>query len=115
MEESKYSRHSPEQMHSNVKELTAEQKAGMQLARSLLWIIAGVIVLYALIYLEHACNQPRAPALPGATALPHACSGSHQRAPGLEFAFSNFQYVLNVLLPLLTTVFGFIFGTKTRG
>ncbi|WP_341839257.1 hypothetical protein [Chitinophaga caseinilytica] len=104
-------------------QLTAEQKAGMQLAKSLLWMIAGAIVLYALICLEHGCNQSRAPALPGARILQgpglrmalHACTPQTDQSQPLDFAFRNFQYVLNVLLPVFTTVLGYIFGTRSRG
>ncbi|WP_298708164.1 hypothetical protein [Chitinophaga sp.] len=105
----------PEDLDVLAGELTAQQKAGMQLARTLLWMIAGVILMYALFFIEHGCNQPRAPALPGASALHSVCHSCHRQLPELEFAFSNFQYVLNVLLPILGTVLGYIFGTRTRG
>jgi hypothetical protein len=104
-------------------QLTAEQKAGMQLAKSLLWMIAGAIMLYALICLEHGCSQIRAPSLPGAMVLQepearltlHTCTPQADQKEPLDFAFRNFQYILNVLLPVFMTVLGYIFGTRSRG
>ncbi|MGE7775463.1 hypothetical protein ACQKLP_12110 [Chitinophaga sp. NPDC101104] len=105
----------------NSGELTAEQKAGMKIAQILLWMIGGVIVLYAMICMERGCSQSRAPAPAGATLtqqLPAwglACDVNKNPPSQLEFAFHNFQYVLNVLLPVFTTVLGYIFGTRSRG
>lgn len=104
-------------------QLTAEQKAGMRIAQVLLWMIGGAIILYALICLEHGCNRSRAPALPGATAIQasalrtlHApCYTTAAAVTPLDFAFSNLQFVLNILLPVFTTVLGYIFGTRSRG
>lgn len=94
--------------------LTAAQKAGMQLARSLLWLIAAVIVLYALIYLEHGCGQGRAPTLPGATAIHFSCH-SDRPEKQMDVAFDHYQFTLSALLPIFTIVLGYIFGTKSRG
>lgn len=114
MENNKSSSNQPEDVMVQTGDLSPEQKAGMQLAWSLLWIIAGVIFLYALICREHGCNQSRAPALPGATAATAACV-HHNEPTWMEFAFTNLQYILHVLSPIFGTVLGFVFGTRNRG
>ncbi|WP_341836552.1 hypothetical protein WJU16_01455 [Chitinophaga pollutisoli] len=71
MEKNKISSHQPKNVIVLTGDLSPTPKAGMQLTKSLLWIIAGVILLYALLCLNHGCNQNPAPDLPSATAATH--------------------------------------------
>ncbi len=116
MKEIEFKRKPPVAKRIHIGELSAEQKAGMRIAQILLWMIGGVIVLYATICLEHGCGQSRAPALPNAATIEISGQNSPEQFikldKQLDFAFSNLKFVLNILLPVFTTVLGYIFGSR---
>lgn len=94
--------------------LTAEQTAGMWLAKMLLWMLAGTILLYTLIFLFQGCGHCREPAISSTTTACKLCEAVTTKDNHTSMAFANLQFILNDLSPIFTTVLGYIFGTRAR-
>lgn len=104
----------PESTEVEYARLSAEQSAGMWLAKMLLWMIACIILLYALLFLFHGCGHCREPAINSTTAACKVCGAITGKDSHIHFAFGNLQFIINVLCPIFTTVLGYIFGTRAR-
>jgi|GEM_PF-5538274 hypothetical protein len=108
-----------------VKPLTGEQKAGVKLAYFLLIIISGVILITSSLFYckEFDASDKIYQNLAPTTNISDSTFTKRveqikqvvqEKKEYREFVTKNFQYILSVLLPILTSILGYIFGTKAK-
>lgn len=84
------------------------QKAGFKLAQMVLYIIGGYILFVIIIFVVFAINL-----IPANSIVDNFDIINAQRESYLNSIFKMSQLVLlNLLLPILTAILGYIFGTN---
>ncbi|MFA6152668.1 MAG: hypothetical protein WC716_15195 [Chitinophagaceae bacterium] len=109
----------------DVKPLSGEQRAGVKLAYILLAIISVTILcLVACFYIsDFDPSTYIAGSLKGSSNLSDSIYNRRfeevklmvqEKKEYRDFVTTNFQYIIGVLLPILTSILGYIFGTKAK-
>jgi hypothetical protein len=103
--------------------LTGQQKAGVELAKLLLYIIIGVLVVFTFFYFNTLDSSDKVCGTLNPTNVSDSIFNrklevfkeiSLEKKEYREFIEKIFQYILGILIPVLTSILGYIFGT-TRG
>lgn len=105
--------------------LTGEQQAGVRLAYILLGLIGALIIVFTTILFTKSFEVPpeayealRSPDVSDSSyvgRVQHLQIQTAEKKEYREFITKNIQYAIGILIPVLTSVLGYIFGTKARG
>ena len=105
-------------------QLTEEQQAGIKLAYFLLTVISAIILIYSIFFFfkdfdgSDKVYEVLSPINVNDSTFAKRIEQVHQmtqeKRDYREFVTKNFQYLIGVLLPILTSILGYIFGTRTK-